>query len=201
MYHGEEPSFLKREEGDILLCADRGAQRALEYGMKPDLVIGDFDSMPLFALADSIPVRVLPEKKDDTDMLACIREGRKRGYREFRIGGGMGGRIDHTIANIQCLADCARRGERAWLCDEQNLLTVLYPDEYIFDAVPGRKLSLFAFGGNVTGMKLKGTEWELDNAELSGYYPVGCSNWFKDSKISLSFASGLLIIAFCKDAE
>ena len=198
IYQGEERDFLEKKPGDLLLCADAGLEKALEHGFSPDLVIGDFDSMPEPKHL-SIPVQVLPVKKDDTDTALCIRAGRERGYSEFRIGGGLGGRFDHTLANLQCLADCAARGEQAWLVDRNNRLTVLRAGDYSFERMENRKVSLFAFTERVEGITLRGTEWELNDAELTQTYPLGCSNWFKEDRFSLSFRKGLLVVAFCGD--
>ena len=198
MYRGEEPDFLKKEKGDLLLCADSGYLKAVQYGMEPDLVIGDFDSMDLSELGD-VARLVLPVKKDDTDMHICIKKGREAGYSEFRIGGGLNGRLDHTVANIQCLAELAESGGQGWLVDSCNRVSVLASGAYSFSAVPGRYLSLFAFTETVQGLSLRGTEWELENAELRQTYPVGCSNWFREDRFTLSFSGGLLLIGFCGD--
>ena len=198
MYAGEEPAFLAREEGDCLICADAGFRGAKRYGMRPDLVIGDFDSMPR-SEAEGERVIQLPVMKDDTDTLVCLREGRKRGYREFRIGGGLGGRMDHTLANIQCAADCAVRGESAWLVDACNRVTVLAPGAYRIPAMQGRKLSLLAFTGKVAGLSVRGTQWELSGAVLEQTYPLGCSNWFCAPAADISFSEGLLCVMLCAD--
>lgn len=198
MYEGEERSFLAKEPGDLLLCADAGLKKAEKYGLVPDLVVGDFDSMPQ-PPSSGPPVLVLPVKKDDTDTAVCIKIGREKGYREFRIAGGMGGRFDHTLANLQCLADCASRGEQGWLVDGKNYVTVLHPGEYSFSRMEHRMLSLFAFTERVEGITLKGTEWELEKADLLQTIPLGCSNWFQSDRITLAFCRGLLVVTMSRD--
>ena len=69
-------------------------------------------------------VRVLPVKKDDTDMLAAIKEGLKLGYKEFVIYGGQGGRLAHTMANIQCLNYLKEKGARGYLMDGDGMILV-----------------------------------------------------------------------------
>lgn len=199
MYRGEEKDgFLKKQPGDLLLCADSGYAAAVRYGMEPDLTLGDFDSMDEKETGSSLRIR-FPVKKDDTDLRLCMKEGWKRGYREFRIGGGLGGRFDHTLANLQCLAECASLGGQGWLVDSQNRVTVLSPGEYVYPSMPGRYLSLFAFSETVDGITLQGTEWELQDAQIRQTYPIGCSNWFRDPSFTLRFTRGLLVLAFCGD--
>ena len=198
LYRGEEREWLTPREGDLLMCADGGWQAALRYGLKPSLLIGDFDSMPE-SEAPGIEVIRLPVHKDDTDMVACLREGRHRGYASFIIAGGLGGRFDHTMSNLQCLYDCAARGEEAWLCDAQNRVTVLLPGSYTLPAMPGRKLSLLAFSPEVRGVTVTGTEWPLQNATLTSRHPLGCSNEFRAEQARLSFTEGALVVAYCED--
>ena len=200
LYAGEEAEWLRREPGDLLLCADGGLRAARRAGMTPDLVIGDFDSMPEQEAAGCGKL-VLPVHKDDTDMVVCLNEGRRLGYREFRIAGALGGRLDHTIANLQCLTDCALRGEEAWLCDDRNRITALPPGRYVFDAAmfAGAKLSLLAATERVRGVSLNGTEWELEGAELTNRYPLGVSNEVH-SEVTLSIGEGVLYLLRSSDA-
>ena len=198
LYRGEEAEWLRREPGDLILCADGGYDAARRYGIEPDLVIGDFDSMPA-CHAQGVPVHRLPVHKDDTDMEACLAEGRRRGYRAFRVAGGLGGRLCHTVANLQCLYDCALRGEDAWLADECNRATVLLPGEHILAPIPGRKLSLLAFTPEVSGVELTGTEWELHGATLTSRDPLGVSNEARSAHPCLSFAAGALLLVYARD--
>lgn len=194
LYQGEEAAWLKREPGDLLLCADGGYAAAVRHGLIPDLTIGDFDSMPEAAVSG--PRLTLPTHKDDTDMVVCLREARKRGYRSFRMAGCLGGRLDHTLANMQVLIDCALRGEEAWMCDAQNRVTALAPGQYHFAAneLAGRKLSLLAATERVGGITLRGTEWELTDAELTQRWPFGVSNEVR-ADVTLSFTEGVLFLA------
>lgn len=198
LYQGEEADWLTPEEGDLLLCADGGYDAAMRHGLRPDLVIGDFDSMPVSHVKDCEIIR-LPVHKDDTDMVVCLEEGRRRGYSTFRIAGGIGGRLDHTISNLQCLYDCALRGEEAWMCDADNRVTVLVPGHYTLEGMKGRKLSLLAYTPEVTGVCLTGTLWTLDNACLSNRYPLGVSNEVTADKVELSFAQGAVMLLYAKD--
>lgn len=198
LYRGEEQELLKKQPGDLVICADGGYDAAVRWGIRPDLVIGDFDSMPLSHVADT-PVIRLPVHKDDTDMVVCLREGRARGYREFLLAGCLGGRLDHTLSNLQCLYDCALRGEQAWILDGQNRAAVLLPGAYELPVVPGRYLSLIAWSERVKGICLKGTEWQLEDAELTNRFPLGCSNWIKEDPVTLSFTEGALLLSWSGD--
>ena len=198
LYRGEEREWLTPREGDLLMCADGGWAAAVRHGLTPSVLVGDFDSMPEIDASAAEVIR-LPVHKDDTDMVACLREGRQRGYRSFILAGCLGGRFDHAISNLQCLYDCALRGEEAWMCDGQNRVTVLLPGSYTLPAMPGRRLSLLAFTPEARGVTLTGTEWPLTGATLSCRHPLGCSNEFRAAQATLSFDEGALIVAYCED--
>lgn len=198
LYAGEERELFMPQKGDLLICADGGYRAAKACGLTPQLTIGDFDSLGF--VPEEGEVLRLPVEKDDTDMVVCLREGRKRGYRHFVVGGALGGRFDHTLACLQCAADGALRGESIWLCDAHNRVTVLAPGEHRIPRVPGRKLSLLAYSESVTGVTLTGTAWELTNAELTNRWPLGCSNEWRAQEAALSFSQGLLVLAISGDA-
>ncbi|MBQ2952080.1 MAG: thiamine diphosphokinase [Clostridia bacterium] len=197
LYAGEESAWLRKGEGDLLICADGGYRAAMSHGIVPDVTIGDFDSLGY--VPQGREVIQLPVHKDDTDLAVCIGMGRQRGYREFIVAGAIGGRFDHTLAALQCAADCAKRGERVWLCDGQNRVTVLAPGDYSFRPVAGRKFSLLAYTPEVSGVTLSGTMWTLENAALRHDYPLGCSNEWVDGEARLSFSDGLLVVCISGD--
>lgn len=199
LYRGEEKAWITPQPGDLLITADGGYDAALAAGLKPHLAIGDFDSMPVAHVQDTELIK-LPVHKDDTDLLACIKEGRSRGYRQFVMAGCIGGRLDHTIAAIQCMVDCANRGEDVWMCDATNRITALTPGRYTFPRMEGRKLSLFAYTPEVCGVCLHGTEWPLDHAGLTSRFPLGVSNEWTEEQAELSFTEGVMLVCFSGDA-
>lgn len=95
LYAGEELPWIAPQPGDFLICADGGWACARQFGLTPQLVVGDFDSMPPEMRPD-VPTLTLPTEKDDTDLVVYLHEGRKRGYTEFILAGAIGGRFDHT---------------------------------------------------------------------------------------------------------
>ncbi len=185
-------------EGDLLLCADRGYLQAKKQGLSPALTVGDFDSLPGTVAPEGAVLR-LPREKDDTDTAVCLREGRCRGYRSFWVGGGLGGRLDHTLANLQLSAACALRGERLVLWDALNRAEVLPPGDWRLPAREGRKLSLLAWTPRVEGVTLTGARWPLAEAVLEQHIPLGVSNEWTAPEARLSFRQGLLLVCVSMD--
>ena len=118
--------------GDLIIAADAGYARCREAGLRPDLVVGDFDSSA--APAGEAVLR-LPVEKDDTDTLHALRLGLARGCRDFVIYGGTGGaRADHTLANIQCLYFLAAHEARGRLYGDGAVWRVLDRERVGFPA-------------------------------------------------------------------
>ena len=106
------PCTIDLTSKDLVIAADGGYDYLIRLGLRADVVLGDFDSVTSPDLWDDAICEKLtyPPEKDDTDMMLAIKLGLSRGYREFAIYGGLGGRLDHTIANIQSLTYLAGEG-------------------------------------------------------------------------------------------
>ena len=87
------------------------------------------------------------------------------------------------------------------MADGQNRITVLSPGAYTLSPVPGRKLSLLAYTPQVTGITLRGTVWELENAVLDNRWPLGTSNEALHEHVELSFETGALLVVYSGDSK
>ncbi len=180
--------------GDLQIAADAGLRLCRELGRTPDLVLGDFDSMDVSeAPADALHV---PVEKDDTDTGLALREGLRRGCREFFIYGGTGGRrLDHTLANLQSLAFLRENGARGWLYDRDFVYTVIKNETLTLRReVDWGLVSLFALGDRARGVTLTGLQYPLDHAELTCAFPLGVSNHFAEERAAVTVEDGLLLV-------
>lgn len=118
--------------GDLLIAADGGLPAVERMGLVPHLVVGDFDSLGHTPTHPN--TIVLPTEKDNTDMAAAVKLGLERGYRRFALYGGTGGRLAHTLANLQLLDGLARRGCQGFLVGEGTVATALCNGTLTFPA-------------------------------------------------------------------
>ena len=180
--------------GDLQIAADAGLRLCRQLGRTPDLVLGDFDSMDVSeAPADALRV---PVEKDDTDTGLALREGLRRGCREFFIYGGTGGRrLDHTLANLQSLAFLRENGARGWLYDRDFVYTVIKNETLTLRReVEWGLVSLFALGDRARGVTLTGLQYPLDHAELTCAFPLGVSNHFAEERAAVTVEDGILLV-------
>ena len=181
---------------DLVLCADIGYQAALAQGIVPHGVLGDFDSAPIPTenLFPNSTISVFPKEKDETDTYLCYQYGKKEGYQNFLLVGGIGGRSDHTFANIQTMVGALEKGDCFAIVGKQDEIKIFLPGTWSIPRKKGWKLSLFSFGPVVKGVHLSGVAYPLENATLTWGFPLGTSNQWVQDKADLSFTQGVLMV-------
>lgn len=192
---------LEVAEKDFVIAVDGGLSYCSLLGVEPDLILGDFDSVSpeeakaVEALERQIPERILrlPREKDDTDMLAALKEGLRRGYRDFRIYGGTGGRFDHTLANIQCLLYLKKHGAVGYLVDGTGMILVLMDESVELQKGLEGYLSLFSLTEESVGVTIRGMKYPLEQAVIRNDFPIGISNEFTGETAVISVEKGQLV--------
>ncbi len=182
-------------EDTYIVAADGGLKYAEACGLRADCVIGDFDS--LGKIPEVGNVKVLPVEKDTTDMYEAVAIGEKHGCEAFHIYGGTGGRIDHTIANLQLLGAMAARGLRGFLYGNGYIITALPPKEKLqINGKKGGRLSVFSLTDRSKGVTLRGLRYPLEDHTLTNTFPLGVSNEFIGQTAVISVRSGILLVYF-----
>lgn len=180
------------ERPRFIIAADGGLVHLEEQSIVPDLIVGDFDS--LGRIPEGGNVLCHPVEKDDTDMMLAVREGLKRGCREFVLYGGLGGRLDHTVANLQTLVFLARQGASGWLLGEGLAAAVVRSGSLTFGAEHRGTVSVFCMGADARGVDLEGLYYPLRNAELTSGFPLGVSNQFTGVTARITVREGELLV-------
>lgn len=183
--------------GDLLIAADGGLPAVEGMGLIPDLVVGDFDS--LGAIPCHSNTVVLPREKDVTDMHAAIDLGLERGYTRFVLYGGTGGRLAHTLANLQLLDSLARQNCRGFLIGGGTVATAVHNGALDFPPSLSGYLSVFCSGAPAQGVTLQGLKYELTDAQLTPDFPLGVSNEFTGAAARVSVANGTLLVLWQGD--
>lgn len=186
----------EKNDGDLLIAADAGYRYLEKAGIVPDLLIGDFDSTdrPDFA-GETV---VLPVMKDDTDVGYAIKEGLRRGYKEFMIFGSLGGkRTSHTLANIQLLSFLRARGAFGTLICGMTRMFII-DGTFRFDENASGDLSLFALG-DAASVTICGTKYDVEKATLARTFPLGVSNSFTGRVGCITVHSGEVLCVIEKE--
>jgi thiamine pyrophosphokinase len=174
-----------------VIAADGGYSSLISRGFTPDAVCGDFDSLGY--IPDHPNLTVSASEKDETDMMIAVAAGLNRGFLSFVINGALGGRLDHTLGNIQTLAHIAGRGGRGFIAGDGISLTAVRNGQIVFKAAARGYVSVFAFGGPARGVTLDGMKYPLTDAVLHPDFPLGISNEFLGVPARASVRDGTLV--------
>ena len=190
---------LRPSEGDFVIAADAGLLHLAKLHIKPDLMLGDFDSL---GRIPSFPnVEVCPVEKDDTDSMIALRHAVTLGCRRILLFGALGGRrLDHTLANIQALAWARAQGAECFIIGEGCALTAIADGDALrFDGRYRGDFSAFCHGPDAAGVSERGLYYRLDRAVLTAAFPLGVSNSFTGEAAEISVESGTLIVYWQDD--
>jgi thiamine pyrophosphokinase len=170
------------------MCADHACLACINQGIDIDYAIGDFDSVTSdeFAMIQKKAQHTLAYevRKDYTDTYLAVKEALKHSPNEIVIYGGLGNRIDHTLANI----DLLQLG-RISIHTNDSLMYVLNPGEY--DIENGfTYISFFALE-DVKNLTLDGFSYPLKEYDLNRFDPLCVSN---KGEGNVSFTEGTLLV-------
>ena len=184
---------------DLVVAADAGAETAATLGLRVDLAVGDFDSISPDALARlraaGVTIDTAPAAKDESDTELAIRAALDRGADELTIVGGLGGRVDHLLADVGLLAMPALAGRRAELLDGRSRVRLLRgPGRLDLAGRPGDLVSLLPLGPGVDGVTTEGLAWALDDEPLPMGPARGLSNVRTAQTAEVQLQSGLLLV-------
>jgi len=155
--------------GDFLVAVDGGLRHLKRLGLKPQLLIGDLDSVDPSELAEvmdaGIEVRRFPPAKDQTDLELALDYVLSAGYAQIVIAYPFGDRVDHTLGNLSLLSHPDMAGINLSL-DDGQVEALLFDKGASLPTQPGDLVSLIAWGAPVEGISTKGLEYPLNNETL-----------------------------------
>ena len=181
-------------EDDYVICCDSGLRHMEGLGVKPSLIVGDFDSYDDPHM--DVETITLPVAKDDTDSVYAARAGVERGFKEFLLLGMTGARIDHTLVNLYILTRLANAGSRGVIVDDYSE-TELISDADGTVTVEGRYpfFSLVALEGPAHGVTIRNAKFCIRDAEIGPDYQYATSNEVLPGKTAeISIKEGRLLL-------
>ena len=185
------------DKSDLIIGADRGYLTLVKNRIKPNVVIGDFDSYTGKVECESIIK--FPVKKDFTDSALAIEYAISEGYKKIIVYGAIGGSLDHTLANIALIANYTEKGIDIAFVDGNKVSFAVYNAKISFSELARGRISVFSFKNKAEGVNEKGLLYELDNASLENIVPLGVSNEFIGEKSEISVKNGILMIYTSKE--
>lgn len=183
--------LLKNEEGDIY-CADGGANLLEELNIFPKEIWGDFDSVSENILEKyeraGVVIKKFPKDKDFTDGELILQYVAKKNYDRIIIIGGLGGRKDHELTNLNLIF---KFRNLTFISETEEISAIENYREFV--ELEGKIISFIPFSEKVEGITLKGFKYPLDNYTLFQGDSICVSNVIIAKRAEISFQKGKLL--------
>lgn len=197
--------ILKSEETEFVIGVDKGLEFLYKHEIKPDYIVGDFDSVSR-ELVDyyreelNVPIREFNPVKDASDTEIALRLCLGLNRKSILILGGTGNRIDHLWANVQCLQIALQAGADARIVDSHNQIRLLDSDITLKKTEAfGPYFSLFPLEMPVDELSIRGAKYPLQNHFLKPSDSLCVSNEFAEDEVTISFVYGKVILMETRD--
>jgi len=178
-------------EADVIICADGGTRHAARLGIRPDVIIGDMDSLSAAHRRRFRDVRILRVRdQESTDLEKALRHCVGLHIRSAVIVAAVGDRLDHSAGALGCFRKFGRR-IRLTLVDRGGTLSLLGPDETITMA-RGALFSLIPVG-RCTGVRIDGARYPMQGGSLEPGVREGISNSATGKSVRVRHSGGTLL--------
>lgn len=186
--HPTPLSYLKNAQH--IICCDGAADKLIEFGMTPDYIVGDLDSVSEKTKTNYADRIVRDSNQETNDQTKAIQFAAKKGFKNLVILGATGKREDHTIGNISLLLDYAQKLDVISISNSGIFQAAIKPQS--FQSFKGQQVSVFSLGvpTAITSTNLK---YPLNNTVLSSWW-MGTLNECTSNSFSLEFDSGQVIV-------
>lgn len=178
---------------DYVIAVDGGFASLEAIDRKPDMALGDFDSLGY--VPKGLRVAQFSSHKDKSDMELALDRARSMRYDEVYVYGGLGRRLDHTLANLQLFALYSEKGLFVTAVDEDtSVVFITGPDTFEMPAVEAGTVSVFSMNDRAEGVFERGLAYELDDAVLTNRTSLGLSNELIGEAVMIGVEKGTIAI-------
>jgi len=188
---------IRKTKNYLIICCDGGARHLRNLSIKPNVIVGDMDSIDSAQLANytaqGIKIIKFPKNKDFTDTELALNYALSLKPKRIIIWCALGGRIDHALANIFLLFKGQEKGIETSIMDEYCEIFVL-DKEYFFINETGKTVSLLALTPKVTGITLSGFVYPFEKDTLKISESRGISNIIRNARAIIKAEKGKLLV-------
>ena len=196
---------LSSESVEFIIGVDKGLEFLYKHKIRPDYIVGDFDSVDEDVISyykeeENVPIKEFNPEKDFSDTEIALKFALDLRRMHILILGATGTRLDHVWANVQSLKMAADAGCDVSILDSHNRIRV-FNESFTLnkDEAFGKYFSLFPLGGTVEGLTIKGAKYPLEFHALEPYNSLSVSNEYVEDEVSISFSYGIVILMETRD--
>lgn len=187
---------------DYIICADRGTHHARRLHIKPDLIVGDFDSGFTedieYYRKQAVPIKKYNPIKDETDTAIAIQQAIEKKATFITVYGGIGSRLDHSLGNVHLLYPLLQKKIKGCLMNPHNIV-YMTNQEIVLEGEVGDLVSLIPFAGEAKGVTTYHLGYPLTDATLKVGSSLGISNVMTEKVAKVTLREGTLLVIKAQD--
>ncbi len=180
------------KKADLLICCDGAADKLVEFGLEPGLIIGDLDSLSSRVWKKYEASTIQLEDQESNDLTKAVQYCIRKGYKAVTILGATGLREDHTLGNISLMLEYTSHIKVRMLSD-YGVFFLVQSGERI-KSFAGEKISIFSVDNRVR-VSSTGLKYPLKKLKLSNWYRASLNEAMAES-FTLQFDSDLPLIIY-----
>lgn len=188
--------FVTIPKDSFVIAADSGVLHLGGFDVKPDIIMGDFDSCSVPSEYTCEILRFKPEK-DDTDLMLASKKALSLGYKRIFFLGATGGRLDHTVAAFQTLEYICEHGADGAILDENNAVYIQGIGKKHYKADKRCYFSVFSLSDEAK-VTISGTKYKVTEQKIVRSFPLGVSNEFSDEFAEIEVLDGKILVIYSK---
>lgn len=182
----------------LVVAADGGARVSLYFNYLPHIVIGDLDSLSVEEVESlksrGVMIEKYPAEKDETDLELALKYAASQANNWICIVGGLGDRLDQTLANIYLMALPELQDREVIMVAGKQEMRLLRAGRHVLYGQKGDTISLIPLGGAVSGVCTDKLYYPLDNETLYFGPARGISNIMQSDTAHVSLQEGTLLL-------
>lgn len=175
---------------NFIIACDGGYNNCKKLNIKPDLILGDFDSLQKFEFDNILK---FPKEKDKSDFELAIDYGFEKGFKDFETWGAIGKRLDHTLFNISLLLRIKKEGGNANIYHPPYIVFII-DKEYNFGVRNSGFVSFYPLTSEIKGLTIKGMKYELNEKDIYLGSTETLSNEFIGKESFVNFKEGIILV-------
>ncbi len=180
---------------DHVIAVDGGFSSLEKIGVRPDIVLGDFDSLGY--IPRGIRTASFSKDKAQSDMELALKRAKNQRFDSVVVFGALGLRLDHTLANMAVFSKYSELGMKVTAIDEDVALFFLTgPDIFEAPAQETGTVSVFSMSDRCEGVFERGMKWELDDVELTNRESLGLSNELQGEAVMIGVEKGTIVVIY-----
>jgi thiamine pyrophosphokinase len=192
----------------LLIGCDGGTDKIYNLGLKPNAVIGDFDSIESLPskiktlpkndygkkiLIDGITYIKYPGDKDFLDSEAAIDFAADNKLTEITLVNAHGDELDHVLGIMIILANRKYRHLNIRIITPNQKIFIAQ-GKTVFNGMKGNRISLIPLYGQVIVKSSSGLKYDPSKYRMSLEHNIGISNEFTSKKAAVHISSGCFLV-------